>query len=574
MIFLIVLIVIIIGIAVTLVIVGLRKPRTGEDAILQERLDEFTQKGEKITLEKIELSQPFTDRIIYPLAQKFGELAVKFTPQNALHSTEKKLELAGNPAKLDPTMFLALQFLAAIGFGAFLFVVFLFAKVAWPIGTRLLIVFVFVLLGFYFPQMWLSSKISRRQKEVRKAMPDALDLLTICVEAGLGFDAAMAKVSEKWENELSIAFARVIQEVQLGKLRRDAMRTMADRIGLSEMTSFVAAVIQSEQLGVSMAKVLRIQSEQMRVKRRQLAEEEAHKAPIKMLIPMGLLIFPSLMITLLTPAGLSLMHSALAGMFEKDGPLRNRAGLQKRPAFALYRMYRSIWQSLDWLFPPECGGCGKKGSRWCPACQLAIEPIGTDVCPICGDPYSNARICINCQQIPPTYQSLRSWAVFKGPLREALHHLKYRNDIGLGESLSRPLIDYLEELNWKIDLIVPVPLGKKRMKQRGYNQAALLARPIALAHTIDYSSKALLRVKEIPSQVGLTVNQRRLNVSGAFGANPFAVRGRSVLIIDDVTTTGATIESCAQALKELGARDIFALTLARTILGRRASDSS
>ena len=146
-------------------------------------------------------------------------------------------------------------------------------------------------------------------------MPDALDLLTICVEAGLGFDAAMAKVSEKWENELSIAFARIIQEVQLGKLRKDAMRTMAERIGIPEMTSFVAAVIQSEQLGVSMAKVLRIQSEQMRMKRRQYAEEEAHKAPIKMLIPMGLLIFPSLMITLLAPAAFTLIHTSLGGLF-------------------------------------------------------------------------------------------------------------------------------------------------------------------------------------------------------------------------------------------------------------------
>jgi tight adherence protein C len=180
----------------------------------------------------------------------------------------------------------------------------------------MLIVAAFTMLGFYFPQMWLSSKIARRQKEVRRGMPDALDLLTICVEAGLGFDAAMSKVSEKWQNEISLAFGRVIREIQLGKLRREALRDMADRIGLPEMTSFVAAVIQSEQLGVSMAKVLRIQSDQMRIKRRQLAEEEAHKAPIKMLIPMAGLIFPSLMIVLLTPAALKLFHSALGGMFK------------------------------------------------------------------------------------------------------------------------------------------------------------------------------------------------------------------------------------------------------------------
>jgi tight adherence protein C len=185
----------------------------------------------------------------------------------------------------------------------------------YPLSESLLYGLGFSLLGFYLPQLWVSSKISKRQKNIRKAMPDALDLLTICVEAGLGFDAAMAKVCEKWETELSLSFARVIQEVQLGKLRREALRDMAERIGIAEMTSFVAAVIQSEQLGVSMAKVLHIQADQMRTKRRQLAEEEAHKAPLKMLIPMGLLIFPALMVVLMTPAALRLMGSGLGKMF-------------------------------------------------------------------------------------------------------------------------------------------------------------------------------------------------------------------------------------------------------------------
>ena len=166
-----------------------------------------------------------------------------------------------------------------------------------------------VAVGFYLPEMMITSRINRRQKEIVKAMPDALDLLTICVEAGLGFDGAMAKVYEKWDNELSLAFGRVIREISLGKLRREALRDMADRIGVAEMTSFVAAVIQSEQLGVSMAKVLRIQADQMRIRRRQRAEEEAHKAPIKMLIPMALLIFPSICIVLMTPAFLRLMTS-------------------------------------------------------------------------------------------------------------------------------------------------------------------------------------------------------------------------------------------------------------------------
>jgi tight adherence protein C len=172
-------------------------------------------------------------------------------------------------------------------------------------------------MGFAMPQMLLTSKIQRRQNEIRKAMPDALDLLAICVEAGLGFEAALQKVCEKWENELSLAFARVLREIQLGKLRKEALRDMADRIGLTELTSFTAAVIQSEQLGVSLAKILRIQSDQMRIRRRQIAEEKAHKAPVKMLIPMALLIFPTIMIVLLTPAVLRLMQSALGEMFTK-----------------------------------------------------------------------------------------------------------------------------------------------------------------------------------------------------------------------------------------------------------------
>jgi len=158
-------------------------------------------------------------------------------------------------------------------------------------------------LGFFFPQLWLQGRITARQTEVRKAMPDALDLLTICVEAGLGFDAAMSKVAEKWETELSVMFGRCIREVQLGKTQREALRDMADRIGLPELTSFVAAVIQSQILGVSLAKVLRIQSDQMRVKRRQYAEELAHQAPVKMIIPMTFLTFPTIMLILMIPAG-------------------------------------------------------------------------------------------------------------------------------------------------------------------------------------------------------------------------------------------------------------------------------
>jgi tight adherence protein C len=304
---------VVLGGALILVVVGLRES-TGEDP-LQERLREYAARGETATLEEIELSQPITERVIYPMATKLGEILARFTPQNALQTTRRRLELAGNPRGLDPTLFWLSRFIAAIGFGGVMLFLMSFGLDNWSWTVKILIVIGSVVFGFFIPELLLTSRIQRRQKSIRRSMPDALDLLTICVEAGLGFDGAMARVNEKWDNELSLEFGRVLREIQLGKLRRDALRDMAERMGVGEMTSFVAAVIQSEQLGVSMAKVLRIQSDQMRVKRRQQAEEEAHKAPIKMLIPMAILIFPSICIVLMTPAILMMLRSAIMDVF-------------------------------------------------------------------------------------------------------------------------------------------------------------------------------------------------------------------------------------------------------------------
>jgi tight adherence protein C len=261
-----------------------------------------------VSLEELELSQPFSERVVMPIMRRLGEMSSRFTPQHVVEQTRVRLEMAGNPGRMDASTFMTLHFVSAGLFGGLVFLISLFSQ-TFTLPIKLLIVLAFIILGYFFPDLWVRSKINSRQKGVRKAMPDALDLLTICVEAGLGFDAAMSKVNEKWDNDLSLAFGRVIREIQLGKLRRDALRDMSDRLGLAEMTSFVAAVIQSEMLGVSMAKVLRIQSDQMRIKRRQHAEEEAHKAPIKMIFPMGLFIFPALMIVLLTPAGFRLYGS-------------------------------------------------------------------------------------------------------------------------------------------------------------------------------------------------------------------------------------------------------------------------
>jgi tight adherence protein C len=303
--------------AITLVVIGLRDRRESDP--LQQRLAEFAARGETATLEEIELSQPISDRVIIPVARRIGELVSRITPQNALQATAHRLELAGSPRGMDPAIFWALKIILAVAIAGFMLFIFTIGSIDWSWGRKILVLAGFVALGFYFPEMILTSRIQRRQKAIRRAMPDALDLLTICVEAGLGFDGAVQKVSEKWDNELSRAFGRVILELSLGKLRREALRDMADRIGIPEMTSFVAAIIQSEQLGVSMAKVLRIQADQMRIKRRQIAEEAAHKAPIKMLIPMALLIFPSICIVLMTPALLSLLRSTLGGILFRGG---------------------------------------------------------------------------------------------------------------------------------------------------------------------------------------------------------------------------------------------------------------
>lgn len=301
---------IVVLLAVILVVVGINMPRS--DDPIQERLSELTLSDEPMSLEELELSQDFGQRIILPFFDRIGELAQRFTPQATLESARLRLEMAGNPMQMNPAFFLMLRFVFAVLFGGILFLILARTGGNWLQGLGISLLF--LLIGFAFPSLWLSGRIKARQKAVFRAMPDALDLLTISVEAGLGFDAAMSKVHEKWINELALEFGRVIQEIRLGKLRRDALRDMSDRLGVAEMSSFVAAVIQSEQLGVSMAKVLRIQSDQMRVRRRQMAEEEAHKAPIKMVFPIALLIFPSIMIILLGPAAMLLLTSPMGAI--------------------------------------------------------------------------------------------------------------------------------------------------------------------------------------------------------------------------------------------------------------------
>jgi tight adherence protein C len=308
---LIIIIVAVVALALVLVIVGVGAPNPQET--LQQRLAEYGARETPVSLEEVELSLPFSQRVIVPLLNNMAQFVARFTPQRSLEASRHNLELAGNPYNLTASQFWAARAVAAIVLGLLIGLVMVVTKAEW--SRLVLYPLLAAALGFFLPVLWLSSQISRRKNSIIKSLPDALDLLTVCVEAGLGFDGAMQKVTEKWNDDLAIAFARVLQEIRLGKTRREALRDMSDRMEVTDVTSFVAAIIQADQLGVSIAKVLRIQSDQMRVRRRQRAEEKAHQAPVKMLFPMVFLIFPSIYIILLGPAILLVVGGGAKGLF-------------------------------------------------------------------------------------------------------------------------------------------------------------------------------------------------------------------------------------------------------------------
>ncbi len=289
-------------IAIVILIFSIYLLRKAEDNPLATRIDEFAAREEIVSIEEIELSMPITDRIFIPIIRKISEFVVRFTPQRTLESTTRMLELAGNPRNMSAAEFSVLRGGAAIG--AVILVFLLTANKDYSGGRLLLYYLGGAVLGFTIPIMLLKSMIDRRKAEIVKKLPDALDLMTICVDAGLTFNAAMQKVDEKWDDVLAKEFGRVLYEMQLGKSRRQALKDMVERMEVPDVTSFIAAVLQADQLGVGIGKVLRIQSEQMRIKRRQRAEEKAQQAPVKMIFPMVFLIFPSIFIVLLGPAGL------------------------------------------------------------------------------------------------------------------------------------------------------------------------------------------------------------------------------------------------------------------------------
>ena len=205
------------------------------------------------------------------------------------------------------------------------------------------------------------------------------------------------------------------------------------------------------------------------------------------------------------------------------------------------------------------------GWRWCPDCQARVPRVDRPFCEKCGIPTKGAELCEKCRLNPPAYRGMRSWAVFDSPIQNGLHTMKYRRNIGLGESIAVQMADFVHSLHWPIDVLVPVPLGKKRLKERGYNQVALVARPLAYQLGLSYEPAAMKKTRETRSQVGLTVSQRSENVQDAYQADSRVVKGQSVLIMDDVATTGSTISACTAALLSAGAQEVYVLTIARAL---------
>jgi competence protein ComFC len=231
---------------------------------------------------------------------------------------------------------------------------------------------------------------------------------------------------------------------------------------------------------------------------------------------------------------------------------------------AVFFGYRLLWQAMDWLYPPYCGGCSSFGSNWCADCQSKASRLVDPVCRVCGDPLKRPGLCKDCATERPLFQSARSWAFFDGPVQGALHHLKYRNNIGLGLALSIHLTEVKIPFRQNSEVIVPVPLSRRRFAERGYNQAAMLAFPLSLRMRTPYKPAALKKIVETKTQVGLNIAERNSNMKNAFQADSKLVSGKSILLIDDVMTTGATLNECSRALIAAGALEVNALTLART----------
>lgn len=277
---------------------------------LRSRLEQLDVTEEGVSLEELEMSKSFYERVLAPVLSRIGRFLGNYTPAGFLERTEKKLFKAGFH-KADPLAYLGMKGLLALALAGLSSAAGLLAG-GRP-GSVALYPAIFLPLGFALPDLIVTSIGNRRRREVQDALPDFLDLLTVSVGAGLGFDQALSQAAGKLKGAISSEIKRMLQEMRLGKKRSEALRALSDRVALPDLKSFCAALIQADQLGVSVSDVLRVQSDSMRQKRRQRSEEAAMKAPLKMLFPLVFFIFPALFIILLGPAFISIMENFKAG---------------------------------------------------------------------------------------------------------------------------------------------------------------------------------------------------------------------------------------------------------------------
>ncbi|TMD21527.1 MAG: type II secretion system F family protein [Chloroflexi bacterium] len=276
-------------------------PATPSNADVVEGRLRVYESGLPVSLTEMELQQPFTERVVRPTIKRLGHLFEQTMPEKARHSIHQRLQLAGRPSGMSTSDFIAVRYvLTGILTCAGIFVGALLGKPALiAVGAALGGV-----LGLYLPMFWLRSRVNRRRSDIQLDLPDVIDVLIVCVEAGLTFEAAMQKVADKYDHALAEEIGRVLQEIRLGRGRLDALSDLGHRTGVEELNNFVQAIIQSEQLGAGVARILRIQSDEIRQRRLMSAQERGARASLKMLLPMIGCIFPTLWIILLGPAAL------------------------------------------------------------------------------------------------------------------------------------------------------------------------------------------------------------------------------------------------------------------------------
>lgn len=269
------------------------------------RLRRLAAEGKVKTSREIEMVVPLSQRVVKPALDRLVARATRLTPAGIKESVRQKLEAAGHPWGLTPEQFIFLKGLATVVTPLVAFVL----GLGLGFARAVLLAAVGFVLGSQLPEFILRNRTRARVREIQKALPDVLDLLTVSVEAGLGFDSAVAKVVEKRKGPLCDELNLMLQEIRMGKPRREALRALSSRAQVEDLSAFIAALIQADQLGVSIANILRIQSDQMRTRRRQRAEEAAMKAPIKILIPLVFLVFPTLFVVLLGPAVIRMLET-------------------------------------------------------------------------------------------------------------------------------------------------------------------------------------------------------------------------------------------------------------------------